>query len=41
MKEQPAWKYRKTKPNKGIGIGIGGWPSFMGPASAICRIEND
>ena len=41
MKEHPAWKNRNTRANEGIGLAIGGWPSFMGPASAVCRVEGD
>ena len=41
MREHPAWKKRSKGPNEGIGLSIGGWPSFMGPASVVCRVESD
>ena len=41
MKEHPAWKNRDTNPNEGIGISVGGWPTFMSPAEAICRVDSD
>lgn len=41
LKQHPMWVNRSKKQNEGIGIAIGGWPSFMGPASAICRIDSD
>ncbi len=41
MKEHPAWKNRDTNPNEGIGISVGGWPTFMSPAEAICRVDTD
>lgn len=41
LKEHPAWKNRAKEKNEGIGIAIGGWPSFMGPAAAVCRVDSD
>jgi CO/xanthine dehydrogenase Mo-binding subunit len=41
LRDHPAWKLKVKKANEGIGIAIGGWTSFMGPASAICRVESD
>ena len=41
MSDHPAWKNRKQRANEGIGIAVGGWPSFMGPAAAICGIDSD
>jgi len=41
MREHPAWKDRKTEVNEGIGIAVGGWPAFMGPAAAICKVDTD
>lgn len=25
----------------GVGIAVGGWPCFMGPAAAVCRVDSD
>jgi CO/xanthine dehydrogenase Mo-binding subunit len=41
MREHPAWKERETGANEGVGIAVGGWPSFMGPAAAICTVDTD
>jgi CO/xanthine dehydrogenase Mo-binding subunit len=41
MREHPAWKNRKANENEGVGIAVGGWPSFMGPAGAICKVDTD
>ena len=41
LRDHPTWKLKEKKANEGIGIAIGGWTSFMGPASAICRVESD
>ncbi|MBT5793920.1 MAG: xanthine dehydrogenase family protein molybdopterin-binding subunit [Deltaproteobacteria bacterium] len=41
LRDNPTWKLKVKKANEGIGIAIGGWTSFMGPASAICRVESD
>jgi CO/xanthine dehydrogenase Mo-binding subunit len=41
MQEHPAWKNQSKGPNEGIGLAIGGWPSFMGPAAAVCRVDSD
>ncbi len=37
----PAWQDRQTAENEGIGIALGGWPAFMGPAGAICTVDTD
>lgn len=41
MREHPAWKERNPGENEGVGIAVGGWPSFMGPAAAICKVDTD
>lgn len=41
MRDHPAWKNRSTGPNEGVGIAVGGWPSFMTPAASVCRIDSD
>ena len=41
MKAHPAWQNRHKNPNEGIGIAVGGWPTFMTPAEAICRVDSD
>lgn len=41
MRQHPAWQNRTTRPNEGIGLAIGGWPCFMSPSSAICRVDSD
>lgn len=38
-KEHPLWQNRK--PGEGIGLALGGWPSFMGAADVICRVDTD
>ena len=40
-REHPAWKDRQVNQNEGIGIAVGGWPAFMGPAGAICKVDTD
>ncbi|MEM7346220.1 MAG: xanthine dehydrogenase family protein molybdopterin-binding subunit, partial [Chloroflexota bacterium] len=41
MKSHPAWQEQNKAPNEGIGIAVGGWPSFMGPAGAVCQVNSD
>ncbi|MGB0386569.1 MAG: xanthine dehydrogenase family protein molybdopterin-binding subunit [Ardenticatenaceae bacterium] len=41
MQAHPAWQNRHKNPNEGIGIAVGGWPTFMTPAEAICRVDTD
>jgi CO/xanthine dehydrogenase Mo-binding subunit len=41
MRAHPRWQNRETGPHEGIGLAAGGWPSFMTPASAICRVDSD
>ncbi len=41
MREHPAWKERSPGVNEGVGIAVGGWPAFMSPAAAICRVDTD
>ncbi len=41
MRAHPAWANRNKGENEGIGLAIGGWPNFMSPAGAICRVDND
>jgi CO/xanthine dehydrogenase Mo-binding subunit len=41
LKEHPAWQNRAAGPNEGIGLAVGGWPCFMTPSSAICRVDSD
>jgi CO/xanthine dehydrogenase Mo-binding subunit len=41
LREHPAWKNRRKNANEGIGLAIGGWPCFMTPSSAICRVDTD
>lgn len=41
MRAHPVWQNRTTGPNEGIGLAIGGWPCFMTPSAAICRVDND
>lgn len=41
MREHPAWQNRTRGANEGIGLAIGGWPCFMTPSAAICRVDSD
>lgn len=41
LRDHPAWQEGKKNGNEGIGIAIGGWPSFMLPATANCHMDND
>jgi CO/xanthine dehydrogenase Mo-binding subunit len=41
MREHPAWQNQAKQANEGIGLAIGGWPCFMTPSSAICRVDSD
>ncbi len=41
LRDHPTWINRHTEENEGIGIAIGGWPAFMGPAGAICKVDTD
>ncbi len=38
-REHPLWANRR--PGDGIGLALGGWPSFMGSADATCRVDTD
>lgn len=41
IQAHPAWQSREERPNEGVGVAVGGWPSFMGPAAAVCRVDSD
>ena len=41
LQAHPAWQNRGKDANEGIGVAIGGWPSFMGPAGALCKVDTD
>ncbi len=41
MQAHPRWQNRDREANVGYGFAVGGWPSFMGPASSICRVDSD
>jgi CO/xanthine dehydrogenase Mo-binding subunit len=41
LRDHPLWRDRRSVPGEGLGIAIGGWPSFYGPASAVCRMDGD
>ncbi len=41
MRDHPAWQERTTGPNEGIGLAVGGWPSFQSPTTSICRVDSD
>ena len=41
MQEHPLWQNRKQEKGIGYGLAVGGWPSFMTPASSICRVDSD
>ena len=41
LRDHAAWKNGDKQANEGIGIAIGGWPCFMSPAAAICRVDTD
>lgn len=41
LRQHESWQHRATGPGEGIGIAIGGWPAFMGPAAAICKVDTD
>lgn len=41
MQAHPAWQNRTTGLNEGIGLAVGGWPCFMTPSAAICRVDSD
>ncbi len=41
MRRHPAWQNRTKQAHEGIGLAIGGWPCFMTPSSAICRVDTD
>jgi CO/xanthine dehydrogenase Mo-binding subunit len=40
-KEHPLWKNRPTNVNEGVGLAVGAWPCFMGPAASVCRVDSD
>jgi CO/xanthine dehydrogenase Mo-binding subunit len=41
LRDHTAWKNRQVNAHEGVGIAVGGWPSFMGPAGAICKVDTD
>jgi len=41
MQAHPAWQNRAAGLHEGIGLAVGGWPCFMTPSSAICRVDSD
>lgn len=41
LQEHPRWQNREKAAGEGIGLAVGGWPSAMTPASAICRVDGD
>jgi CO/xanthine dehydrogenase Mo-binding subunit len=41
MQTHPVWQNRTKEANVGYGLAVGGWPSGMGPASSICRVDSD
>lgn len=41
LRDHPTWQNRTKNANEGIGIAIGGWPSFMLPATANCHMDSD
>lgn len=41
VRDHPAWQRRAKGPNEGIGLAVGGWPSFQSPTTSICRVDSD
>ncbi len=43
IREHPIWQERDAirQRGHGIGIGVGGWPGGLEPATAICRLDAD
>jgi CO/xanthine dehydrogenase Mo-binding subunit len=43
VQAHPVWQNREAAKaaGRGVGIGVGGWPGGVEPASAACRIERD
>lgn len=43
LQAHPAWKNRGdgSRPGKGVGVAIGGWPGGVEPATAVCRLDAD
>ncbi len=39
LKAHPAWQNRQ--PDEAVGIALGGWPTAVGNAEAICRVDTD
>ena len=37
----PLWKNRGQQPNEGVGLAVGAWPCFMGPAASVCHVDSD
>ena len=43
IQNHPMWQERETirQRGHGIGIGVGGWPGGLEPATAVCRLDAD
>ena len=41
LRQHPLWSRRRTGPNEGFGIAIGGWGGGIEPAAATCRVNPD
>ena len=41
LQAHPSWSEQQKGANEGVGIAVGGWPSFMGPAGALCHVDTD
>ncbi|MBA3643266.1 MAG: xanthine dehydrogenase family protein, partial [Chloroflexia bacterium] len=43
LRDHPAWANRAEAQaaGRGVGIGVGGWPGGVEPATAVCRLDSD
>ena len=40
VQNHPIWRDRRRN-GRGVGLALGGWPGGLGPATAVCRLEED
>ncbi len=41
VRDHPIWRDRGRGAGRGVGLALGGWPGGLGPATAVCRLEED
>lgn len=41
VRDHPIWRNRRPGDGRGVGLALGGWPGGLGPATAVCRLEED